>query len=59
MRKFYATLPHKIDAAVDEYMEKTKPVSNYDWVSTEELIGETELGGEMRININFEKDKGR
>ena len=58
-KKFYATLPHKIDAAIDA-AEKEWPFveadESMDWMFEEELEGETPLGGEMRVSYKFKKD---
>ena len=46
-RKFYATLPNKLDKAEKEYLDQVteeEPTSEF----TEELDGETLLGGMMR-----------
>ena len=46
-RKFYGTLKYKLDKAEKEYLEQTEveePTSEF----TEELKGETPLGGMMR-----------
>ena len=49
-RKFYATLPHKLDAAQDKWL-KTQPESTPTVKFTEKLDGETLLGGEMRLSF--------
>ena len=49
-KKFYATLPHKLDAAIAELGE-TQPTNDDLWAFTEELEGDTPLGGEMRVSI--------
>ena len=58
-QKFYATLPHKLDAEVDKVadvidleLQRIKRRPQY----TEELLGETPLGGEMRLSHNFDDD---
>ena len=58
-QKFYATLPHKIDAEVskvadviDMELERIKRRPRY----TEELQGDTPLGGEMRLTHDFDDD---
>lgn len=58
-QKFYATLPHKIDAEVskaaeviDMELERIKRRPRY----TEELQGDTPLGGEMRLTYDFDDD---
>ena len=58
-QKFYATLPHKIDAEVskvaeviDMELERIKRRPKY----TEELQGDTPLGGEMRLTYDFDDD---
>jgi len=56
MRKFYATLPHKLDAEVQKVADQL-PENMIDIEFSEVLEGETPLGGEMRLNINFEKKK--
>lgn len=55
-RKFYATLPHKIDRATEEWLEQValaKPEPEF----TETLEGETPLGGEMRLTFKPLEDK--
>ena len=52
MRKFYATLPHKLDAEVQKVVDQL-PENEIDVEFSEVLEGETPLGGEMRLNINF------
>lgn len=58
-QKFYATLPHKIDSQVgkvadviDMELERTKRRPKY----TEELEGDTPLGGYMRLTHDFDDD---
>jgi len=58
-QKFYATLPHKLDAEVgkvadviDLELQRIKRRPQY----TEELLGETSLGGEMRLSHDFDDD---
>ena len=48
-KKFYATLPHKLDAAEAQW-HAAQPKSK-DFQFTEELEGETPLGGEMRVKL--------
>ena len=58
-RKFYATLPHKIDAAVKEAQEQIAEVTNdeaMEWVFEETLEGDTLLGGEMRLSFKPKND---
>ena len=50
-RKFYATLPHKLDRAEEEYLKALDESLTPEWEYTEELEGDTPLGGEMRVNI--------
>ena len=49
-KKFHATLPHKIDNAVEEYIAATEEAYEAEWEYWEELDGETPLGGEMRLS---------
>lgn len=49
-KKFYATLPHKLDAAQEEWLE-SQPKQEATVEFTEELNGETLLGGEMRLTF--------
>jgi hypothetical protein len=58
-QKFYATLPHKLDAEVDKAadvidleLQRIKRRPQY----TEEPLGETPLGGEMQLSHNFDDD---
>ncbi len=57
-RKFYATLPHKLDAAEEDYLrlveDSLKP--EWEWVTTETEDGETLLGGEMRTTWTPKND---
>ena len=53
-RKFYATLPHKLDAAQQEWL-KTQPEPEATVEFTETIDGETLLGGEMRLSSKFKK----
>ena len=58
-RKFYATLPHKIDAAVEQVQEQIADVTNdeaMEWVFEETLEGDTPLGGEMRVSFKPKND---
>ena len=58
-QKFYATLPHKIDAAVEEVKDEITGVTNDEvmvWMFEETLEGETPLGGEMRLTFKSKKD---
>ena len=56
-RKFYATLPHKLDKAQEEWLE-TQPDIEPTVTFTEELTGETLLGGAMNLtNDVVEKDQ--
>ena len=49
-KKFYATLPHKLDAAEEKWLEaQPEPEPTVEF--TEELDGETLLGGEMRLSF--------
>ena len=49
-RKFYATLPHKLDAAQQKWLE-TQPEPEATVKFTEKIDGETLLGGEMRLSF--------
>jgi hypothetical protein len=49
-KKFYATLTHKLDAAQEAWLE-TQPEPETTVEFTEELNGETLLGGEMRLTF--------
>ena len=49
-KKFYATLPHKLDAAQEAWLE-TQPEPETAVEFKEELNGETLLGGEMRLSF--------
>lgn len=58
-QKFYATLPHKLDAeigkvadVIDLELQRIKRRPQY----TEELLGDTPLGGEMRLSHDFDDD---
>ncbi len=50
-QKFYATLPHKIDNAVEEYLDADEVELESRWESWEELDGETPLGGAMGVSF--------
>ena len=50
-QKFYATLPHKLDAAEEEYLKAIEEATVAEWEFWEELDGDTPLGGEMRVSI--------
>lgn len=59
-RKFYVTLPHKIDRAIEEAaevidleLEREKRRPEF----SEELKGETPLGGFMQIKSRFNDDE--
>lgn len=59
-QKFHATLPHKIDRAVeeaqkafDQQVEDEKPKPHF----TEDKTGSSLLGGEMRIQAPWKKNK--
>ena len=54
-KKFYATLPHKLDAAQEDWLDsqpEPKPTVEF----TEILDGETLLGGEMRLSFKPDND---
>ena len=58
-QKFYATLPHNLNAEVgkvadviDLELERIKRRPQY----TEELLGDTPLGGEMRLSHDPDDD---
>lgn len=57
-KKFYSTLPHKLDAAEEEFFRLQKEVLKnegaFDY--TENVDGETLLGGEMKVTWNPNKD---
>lgn len=50
-QKFYATLPHKIDNAVEEYLAATEEAYEAEWEFWEEQDGETPLGGTMGVSF--------
>ena len=50
-QKFYATLPHKIDNAVEEYLAATEEAYEAEWEFWEEQDGETPLGGPMGVSF--------
>jgi len=50
-KKFYATLPHKLDAAEQEYLKALDETLAPEWEFSEQLEGETPLGGEMRVKL--------
>lgn len=59
-QKFYAVLPHKLDAEVskmgdviDLELQRLKRRPKY----REELLGDTPLGGEMRLSHDFDDDE--
>ena len=60
-QKFYATLPHKIDESVEEYLAAIEDAQLAEWEFWEKLDGETPLGGEMstsyKIYDTHERDK--
>lgn len=49
-KKFYATLPHKLDAAQEVWLD-SQPEPEPTVEFTETLDGETLLGGEMRLSF--------
>ena len=63
-QKFYATLPHKIDESVEEYLTAIEDALEAEWEFWEELDGETPLGGAMGVKSNLinddtpERDRG-
>lgn len=63
-QKFYATLPHKIDASVEEYLAAIEEADEAEWEFWEQLDGETPLGGAMGVKSNLinddtpERDRG-
>ena len=63
-QKFYATLPHKIDASVEEYLAAIEEAEELEWEFWEELDGETPLGGTLGYKSNLindntpERDRG-
>ena len=52
-QKFYATLPHKIDASVEEYLAAIEEADELEWEFWEKLDGETPLGGSMGVRSNL------
>ena len=61
VQKFYATLPHKIDESVDEYLAAIEDAQLAEWEFWEKLDGETPLGGPMSTTYKnydtHERDK--
>ena len=63
-QKFYATLPHKIDESVEEYLTAMEDALEAEWEFWEQLDGETPLGGAMGVKSNLinddtpERDRG-
>jgi hypothetical protein len=61
-QKFYATLPHKIDESVEEYLASVDEALIAEWEFWEELDGDTPLGGTMSVsyknNNTHKRDKG-
>jgi len=63
-QKFYATLPHKIDASVEEYLAAIEEAEELEWEFWEQLDGETPLGGALGYKSNLindntpERDRG-
>ena len=55
-KKFYATLPHKIDASVEEYLAAIEEATEAEYEFWEEQDGETALGGAMGLSSNLIKD---
>ena len=55
-KKFYATLPHKIDESVEEYLAAIEDAELAEWEFWEKLDGETPLGGEMRSSFKLIND---
>lgn len=55
-KKFYATLPHKIDNEVEEYLAAIEEADQLEWEFWEEQYGETSLGGAMGVSSNLMKD---
>jgi len=55
-QKFYATLPHKIDESVEEYLTAIEEAQEAEWEFWEKLDGETELGGPMGLKSNLIND---
>jgi len=56
MQKNKVLLRLKLDAEIKKISAEIKPVKNDDWIFTEELEGETPLGGEMRLKIDLSGD---
>ena len=60
-QKFYATLPHKIDESVEEYLAAIEEAQEAEWEFWEKLDGETPLGGPMSTTYKIydtpERDK--
>ena len=55
-QKFYATLPHKIDNEVEEYLAAIEEATEAEWEFWEQQDGETALGGAMGLSSNLIKD---
>jgi len=54
-RKFYATLPHKLDAAQEEWLD-AQPDLEKAIEFSQKIDGETLLGGEMRLTFKPKDD---
>lgn len=55
-KKFYATLPKKLDAEIEEYIRATEEAYEAEWEFWEKLDGETPLGGTMSVSYKHIKD---
>ncbi len=60
-QKFYATLPHKIDDSLEEYLAAIEEAQEAEWQFWEQLDGDTPLGGAMSTSYKkydtHERDK--
>ena len=55
-KKFYMTLPRKIDVETEEYLKAIEEAYETEWVYWEKLYGETPLGGQMGVTHRHKKD---
>ena len=58
-QKFYKTLDTKIDNAIDDYIEEIPVVENITPIFSEELKGETLLGGAMKLTADWKINKDK
>jgi len=56
-KKFYATLDNKIDTAIDDYIEEIPVIEDIAPIFSEELKGETLLGGAMKLTADWKLDQ--